>query len=77
MEFETIANGTDPVGNPNVPAAGAANASVAVCPPVSADADLQALVEAWPSLPDAIKAGIRAMVHASSSGPLAGNDRNA
>jgi len=32
------------------------------------DADLQALIAAWPTLPDAIKAGILAMVKASGKG---------
>jgi hypothetical protein len=32
---------------------------------MSADDDLQSIVEAWPTLPDAIKAGIGAMVKAA------------
>jgi hypothetical protein len=46
--------------------AGAPKALPAVCPPVPADADLRAIVEAWPSLPDSIKAGIGALVKAAS-----------
>jgi len=30
--------------------------------------DLQALIDAWPALPDAIKAGILAMVRAAGGG---------
>jgi len=33
--------------------------------PRSSDADLQAVIEAWPTLPDAIRAGILAMIRAS------------
>jgi hypothetical protein len=43
---------------------GAAKASVAVCLPVAADDDLRSIVQAWPALPAAIKAGIVAMVRA-------------
>jgi len=32
------------------------------------DADLQALIATWPTLPDALKAGILAMVKASGNG---------
>src|SRR5687768_10189935 len=46
--------------------AGAAKASVAVSPPVPADADLRAILEAWPALPVAVRAGILAMVRAST-----------
>jgi len=34
---------------------------------MAADASLQAVVAAWPSLPEAIKAGIIAMVKVTSS----------
>ncbi len=39
------------------------------CPPtpVITDPDLAAVVEAWPDLPEAIKAGILAMVKAARS----------
>ena len=32
------------------------------------DADLQAIIEQWPELPDAVKAGIVAMVKAADGG---------
>jgi hypothetical protein len=63
------AKGVEPAQNPQqteekprIPTSGAAKASVAVSQPMTADASLQAVVEAWPSLPEAIKAGIIAMV---------------
>ena len=36
-----------------------------VCAPVQIDADLRAVVECWPTLPKAIRAGILAMVKAA------------
>ncbi len=40
----------------------------AVCPPIIADADLRAVVEAWATLPPAVRAGILAMVKAARGG---------
>ena len=37
------------------------------------DADLQAIIDAWPGLPEAVKAGILAMVKAA--GGITGKDR--
>src|SRR5438046_1394342 len=45
--------------------AGAAKASVAVSPPMPADADLQTVIGAWQDLPTALKAGVLAMVKAA------------
>jgi hypothetical protein len=45
--------------------AGAAKASVTLCLPVPAVDDLRAVVEARPSLPEALRAGILAMVKAA------------
>jgi hypothetical protein len=39
--------------------------SVALFPPVPADPDLADVVQAWPNLPAALKAGIMAIVKAS------------
>jgi hypothetical protein len=44
---------------------GAPKASPTLFPPVVAEPDLRAVVEAWPTLPDAIKAGMLAMVKAA------------
>jgi len=44
---------------------GAANASVAFSLPVAADATLQAVINAWPLLPTALRDGIIAMVEAA------------
>ena len=44
-----------------------AKAAPTLSPPMIADEDLQALVAAWPALPEPIKAGILAMVKASGS----------
>jgi hypothetical protein len=41
---------------------GAAKASPTLFPPMVADDDLRAVVEAWPIIPPAIRAGILAMV---------------
>jgi len=46
------------------PKAGAAKASVAVCPPVPADPDLVAVSRAWPTLPETIRTAIVALVKA-------------
>jgi hypothetical protein len=51
--------------NPMVLPGGAPKALPAVWPPVIADADLRSIVDAWPTLPDALKAGIVAMVRAA------------
>jgi hypothetical protein len=66
MRFEAITNPAAYSGNQQVSTAGAAKASVALCPPVPADANLRAVVEAWPALPELIKAGILAMVKAAN-----------
>jgi hypothetical protein len=52
-------------GNSQVSVAGGAKAAPTVSAPVAADADLRAVAEAWPTLPQAIKTGILAMVRAS------------
>jgi len=70
---EHDANVQDSAGKSQVAAAGAAKASVAVSPPVPADAargepvdtSLRAVVDAWPTLPEPIKAGVLAMVKVS------------
>ena len=68
MGFEAIANAPDSNGNQQISTAGAAKGAVAFCPPVPADGDLRAVVDAWPGLPEAIKAGILAMVRAAKGG---------
>ncbi|HUS46374.1 MAG TPA: hypothetical protein VM219_10195 [Phycisphaerae bacterium] len=40
-------------------------AEKAICEPI--DPDLQRVIDAWPNLPEAVKAGIVAMVRASGS----------
>jgi hypothetical protein len=45
--------------------AGAAKASVVVSPPMPAAADLRLILDAWPALPEPIRAGILAMVRAA------------
>jgi hypothetical protein len=44
---------------------GAAKASAGLSVPVEADHDLQVIVNAWATLPKAIRAGIMAMVKAA------------
>jgi len=74
MGFEAIASGPDSKANPQISTAGAAKASVAVCPPLPADPDLLAIVRVWSTLPQAIKAGVLALVHAAA---IHRNDREA
>jgi hypothetical protein len=71
MGFEAIANPAVSKGNQPIPAAGAAKASVAVSPPMPADADLHLIVDAWPTLPEPIRAGILAMVKAAKPESIA------
>jgi hypothetical protein len=65
MGFEAIANQPVSAGNEQISEQGAAKASVAVSPPMPADADLRAICEAWPALPEPIKAAMLAMVKAA------------
>jgi hypothetical protein len=67
MGFEAIANATDSNEKQRISAAGAAKASVALSPPMPANADLRLIVETWDALPQAIRAGILAMVSAARS----------
>ena len=46
---------------------GAAPGAAAVHENAPIDPDLQAVIKRWPDLPDAVKAGIAAMVNAQSS----------
>src|SRR5947207_1259518 len=55
----------DSTENEHTRGTGAAKASVAVCPPVTADPDLLVIVDAWPALPEPIRAGMLAMVKAA------------
>ena len=55
-----------------VSAAGAVKASVAVSPPMAADADLRAICDAWPALPEPIRAAMLALVNAANVGGGAG-----
>jgi hypothetical protein len=66
MGFEAIASATVSAGNQRVSDAGAAKASVAVCPPLPADADLNLIVDTWPRLPEPLQADIVAMVKAAT-----------
>jgi hypothetical protein len=69
------AEGIEPDGNIQkspensyVSTSGAPKALPTLCPPVVADADLRAIVEAWPNVPSAMRAGIVAMVKAAKGG---------
>jgi hypothetical protein len=57
--------------NQQIPQSGAPKASPTLSPPVVADDDLRAVLEAWPTLPLAMKAGILAMVKAAATGRTA------
>ncbi len=62
--LESIGNGGIPEEKPQNTDAGAVKGAVALSPPMPADADLQAVVDAWPSLPAPIRAAMLAMVKA-------------
>jgi hypothetical protein len=55
--------------NQEISEPGAAKASVPLWPPMIADDDLRAVVDAWPTLPAAMRVGILAMISATKSGP--------
>src|SRR5688500_16671782 len=46
--------------------AGGVKAALPLCPPITADVDLQAVIESWPKLSKAVRAALVAMVRASS-----------
>jgi hypothetical protein len=52
-------------GKQRVSPGGAPKASPTVCPPMAADDDLRAVIDAWPLLPTALRDGIIAMVEAA------------
>ena len=62
MGVEPNLNAGIPPENQQIPEPGAPKASVTLSPPMVADDDLRAVVEAWPIIPPAIRAGILAMV---------------
>ena len=70
MGVEPATKPPDSAGKPHVSSAGAVKASVAGCLPVGADAargedvepDLRSVVDAWPTLPELIRAAILAIV---------------
>jgi hypothetical protein len=62
MGFEAIASTADSARNQRVSEVGPANASVAVFPPVPADADLAEVIAGWPALPKPVRIGILSLV---------------
>jgi len=58
-------NANSQTGGAESGAVGAQNADSAVDGAVAADPDLGRLIEAWPTLPEAIRRGILAMVEAA------------
>ena len=52
-------------GKSPVPVQGGAESGAVGAQSTLVDADLRAIIEAWPELPDAVKAGILAMIHAA------------
>jgi hypothetical protein len=60
--IESDHNPADSSRNSAILDTGAAKASAAVLSPVAADGDLRLICEAWPTLPEAIRAGILAMI---------------
>ena len=70
--FEQRVKGVEPIGNPPISAGkqqisegGWRESGTSPPSPVNSDPELRAVVEAWPTLPDALKAGIVAMVRAA------------
>ena len=64
--LEATAKPPVPLAKSQMSTGGAVKASVAQSTPVVADEDLSAVVAAWPTLPDAMRAGIVAMVKAAA-----------
>ena len=62
-QLQTCENPGKPAHSDNCAAAGAAVETVAA----TLDPDLQSVIEQWPDLPPAVKAGIVAMVRASGT----------
>ena len=54
--------------NTHISSSGAPKALPTLYPPMGVDANLQIVVNAWPNLPPAIRAGIMAMVQAAKGG---------
>ena len=55
-------------GDTTISASAGANAGAVETKTAHDDPDLQAIIDAWPALPEAIKAGIVAMVQAAGGG---------
>lgn len=69
---EKRAKGVEPSANPHISGenehvapGGAPKASPTLSLPMVADADLQAVIDAWPAMPAPIRAGILAMIRAA------------
>jgi hypothetical protein len=56
----------NPEENQQIPTAGAAKASVTICPPVPADSDLQTIIEAWAESPADVRKMIVGVVKLTS-----------
>ena len=67
MGLEPTPNLADSTEKPHLRAAGGATAALPYSLSVPADPELRAIVEAWDDLPQAVKAGILAMVKATQS----------
>ena len=66
LPTETKCNETQEVTNPADPARSASAAQNAeIAPEPAPDADLAKVIQAWPKLPEAVKAGVLAMVKAA------------
>jgi len=60
--------GSENTGKTGISADAGADAGAVETKNCSPDADLQSIIDAWPTLPEAIRAGILAMVDASGRG---------
>src|SRR5688500_3704779 len=63
----TLSRNANSGPNQQISDSGAAKASVVLSPLLPADEEFWAIVEAWPALPETIRAGIAAIVRAATS----------
>lgn len=64
--LEADQNSSNSAGTECTVLTGAVEASIALLPPMPADADLRLVLAAWPALPEPIRVGILAMIKAAS-----------
>ena len=66
MDFQSGNKPADSLGKPDISETCGANAGAVETKTTQIPSDLQALIDAWPALPNAMRAGIVAMVKAAA-----------